>query len=303
MYQRLLARTEHVKVVLAFASFEASVAGDTGRARQLFEQGYAQLKRASGSSSSSSSSAAGGGAEAPPTGSAAALVDSDALEARQQRALLLEAWRAFEQGCLEAELRGGGDGSATQPLLRAVEARLPRMVRRRRPLWAGGATLPPNASGTVPPVSHEEYSDFLFPDDDVKPAHLKLLEAAARWKAAAASGGAGGGGGAGAGGGGATRALAQAAAADRAGSSGGAEEDENEVDLEGAADALVLSAILAGAKRGREGEEGQGEGEGQAASAGAGVPAEDANALDLDDLPLPPPPPQRPRMALPPPTQ
>ena len=289
LYRRLLERTEHVKVVLAFAAFEANVAGDGARARALFEQGYATLKRASGGSSGGSSS-----------GQAGPVLDSDAVEARQQRALLLEAWRAFESGAVEADLKAGGDASSTQPFLRAVEAKMPRMVRRRRAVWAG----PPGGAGGA--GGEEEYTDYFFPDDDVKPTHLKLLEAAARWKAGAGGGGRGGGGAA-------SRALAASEGPRESGRGEEAEADENELDLDlgggrgsGRAEAVVLSAILAGVKRGRGEEEEGGEGGGAAGAAagaeGAAGVEEDENALDLEDAAPPPSVLPRPMLSLPPPT-
>jgi hypothetical protein len=263
LYTRLLSRTQHVKVWLAFAEFEAGVAGSPSGARALYERAYAHFKAASGGE------------------------DGDAVEARQQRAALLDAWRDFEAAGVEAERRAGGDARLLLPLLRAVEARAPRAVKKFRAQTA------------------EEYADFFFPDDDAKPAHLKLLEAAARWKA--------GGGGLGAtaalaGGGGEAAGGAAAAAAASGGGWGG---DENEVDLDAAPPSMadvLAGAVQAGRKRGREGggEGGEGSGEGEEGGAAPAAPppppARDENELDLDafDAPALPPPPPPPPPPLPP---
>ncbi len=307
LYTRLLSRTQHVKVWLAFAEFENGVVGSPSAARALYERAYAHFKAASGAGD-----------------------DGDAVETRQQRAALVDAWRAFEAAGVEAAARSGGDTRLLLPLLRAVEAKQPRLVKKFRQLWAGGATAPPQAVvegvPTPAPVSSEEYADFFFPDDDAMPAHLKLLEAAARWKA--------GGGGLGA-----TAALAAAAAGgggeeqkEGSGGGGGAAaagaarggagwSDENEVNLDAEEEGgggggssssggdggvaptmadILAGAVQAGRKRGRAegtGSDGGGEGggEGDAAAAvadeGALAAARDENELELDLTDVPPPPP------------
>ncbi|KAK0533248.1 NineTeen Complex (NTC) component [Tilletia horrida] len=86
---------------------------------------------------------------------------------KEERVVLLEAWKKFER-----------EFAAEDPdALAAVEARMPRVVKRRRPM-AGGEGM-------------EEYYDMLFPDDDEgsgKPS-FKLLQIAHAWRAAAAAGG------------------------------------------------------------------------------------------------------------------
>ena len=67
---------------------------------------------------------------------------------------------------LEADIAGGGAGDATAA--RTAAAAMPRQITRRRPSAVAGPA---------------EYVDFIFPDDDEKPKYLKVLEAAAAWKA------------------------------------------------------------------------------------------------------------------------
>ena len=88
--------------------------------------------------------------------SEASLLDDD-------RVALLDAWRAFEAAAARA-----GDAPAH---LDAVEAKLPRKVKRKRP-----RADDPDAS--------EEYYAFVFPDDARKPVNLKILEMAKQWKRA-----------------------------------------------------------------------------------------------------------------------
>lgn len=170
LYQRLLSRTQHVKVWLSAAAFESTVAGDVAAARAIYSAGFASLKSANSGVATIGPAAAG-------------IDDSDAVEARAQRALLLEAWRTFEQAQVDTELAAGGDGSLSQPHLRAILSKLPHAVKKRRPLYANGTRAPPLDNSEATAVGWEEYADFVFPDDEAKPAHLRLLEAAARWKA------------------------------------------------------------------------------------------------------------------------
>ncbi|KAK0551813.1 NineTeen Complex (NTC) component [Tilletia horrida] len=85
---------------------------------------------------------------------------------KEERVVLLEAWKKFEREY------------ATPEGLAGVEARMPRVVKRRRPIaGAGGEGM-------------EEYYDMLFPDDDEgsgKPS-FKLLQIAHAWRAAGGKG-------------------------------------------------------------------------------------------------------------------
>ncbi|GAA98350.1 uncharacterized protein L969DRAFT_616538 [Mixia osmundae IAM 14324] len=157
LYERLLEKASHVKVWVSFAQFEATVgraiaaevqpeeveepteeareAIDAGliRARQVFERGYADLKR---------------------------------KELKEERVVLVEAWRTME------ETIGDAEGLAK------VDAHKHRTVKKRRKV---------DEDGTM-----EEYYDIIFADDEAQanPASFKLLQAAHAWaqkKAAAAA--------------------------------------------------------------------------------------------------------------------
>ena len=91
---------------------------------------------------------------------------------REERLLIVEAWLAFERAVVEDEVAHGGDGSANAQFLSAVQARVPsRVVRKRELTAADGSSL-----------GWEEYYDYVFPDDEVKPGALRLLELAHKWR-------------------------------------------------------------------------------------------------------------------------
>jgi len=148
LYERLLQRTQHVKVWLSFAAFEAAaLPGGEGEG------------------------VAGEGEEAPAARAAAARdvyrrADRALAEAggeKEARVMVLEAWRAAEEAAGEA-------AAAAE-----VERRMPRRVKRRRALLGEDG----QEAGT------EEYFDYVWPEEDGGDAgKLKLLEAAQRWKAA-----------------------------------------------------------------------------------------------------------------------
>lgn len=138
LYNRLLAETPHVNVWISFGQIEASLveAVDDVDAcayfREVFERGYEDLK---------------------------------AQGKKEERLLLLEAWREAE-----AELLQRCGGRLGEP--EAVEKRLPRKVRMRRMATAEDGRE----------MGWEEYYDYVFPDDQKKIGNLKILEKALLWK-------------------------------------------------------------------------------------------------------------------------
>jgi crooked neck len=80
---------------------------------------------------------------------------------KEERVLLLDAWRALEQE------KGDAANVAT------VEKMLPRRVKRKR-------MRKDNAGNDL---GWEEYFDYQFPDDqDAASSNLKILEMASKWK-------------------------------------------------------------------------------------------------------------------------
>ncbi len=231
LYERLLARTGHVKVWLSYAAFEAAplpesegVEGGEGGA----EGGAHEAAEGEGAAERAAV------ARSVYTRAERALASAPGAGANKEaRVMLLEAWRAFEAA------------AGTAASLQSVEARLPKRVKRRRALISEDGT----------PAGMEEYYDYMcapfapsllcfcyafargacvfgrsfgqsmltraradcalisptwplsFPEEGGAAPSLKILEAAYRWKqaqaaAAAAGGGAGGDAGAEEGGGG-----------------------------------------------------------------------------------------------------
>jgi crooked neck len=139
LYERLLDRTNHVKVWISYATFEASgdvadgddglgVGGGMETARSVFRKAYDVLKQ--------------GGL-------------------KEERVLLLEAWRDLEKKLPRATRQ-----------LDEVSKLMPKKVKKRRPITGDDGE----------DAGWEEYYDYHFPDDQDAPMNLKILEMARMWK-------------------------------------------------------------------------------------------------------------------------
>ncbi|XP_078038199.1 pre-mRNA splicing factor crn [Augochlora pura] len=133
LFERLLERTLHVKVWIAYAKFELAntTAEDDGvdnvvLARRIFERGNDAL-RSSGD--------------------------------KESRALLLEAWRDFEN-------EKGDDETRVK-----IMEKMPRRIKRRRRIVGEDG----NDDGW------EEVFDFIFPEDESQRPNLKFLASAKAW--------------------------------------------------------------------------------------------------------------------------
>ena len=82
-------------------------------------------------------------------------------DAKEERVMLLEAWKAFEESV-----------GSSEEVLAKVEKKLPRRVKRKRPIYTEDGT----------PAGQEEYYDYIFPEEQGAVPNLKILEAAHRWK-------------------------------------------------------------------------------------------------------------------------
>jgi crooked neck len=85
---------------------------------------------------------------------------TSAPDQKEERAMLLEEWRETEQSFGEF-----GD-------VAAVQKKMPRRVKRKRPISAEDGT----------PAGFEEYPDYIFPEETGMAPNLKILEAAYKWK-------------------------------------------------------------------------------------------------------------------------
>ena len=126
LYKRLLEHTQHVKVWVSWAKFELSVESSE-KSREVFESALLVLKD---------------------------------VKDNTQRAMLLDAWKAFE-----AEHGGSLQQEHVQKLL-------PKRVKKRRKVY--------NADGSD--AGWEEHWDYVFPDDGVNAPNIKLLQMAKKWK-------------------------------------------------------------------------------------------------------------------------
>lgn len=157
LYERLLDKTDHVKVWISYAHFEINVPdegeeeGDEEqddkpvsedakqRARKVFERAYKSMKQKELKEEAS-----------------IFIRDTEKPLTNHQRVALLTAWKSFENT----------HGSAED--IESVEKQMPRKVKKRRKLDDD---------------SFEEYMDYLFPDDGESAAkNLKFLQMAHQWK-------------------------------------------------------------------------------------------------------------------------
>jgi len=97
LYEKLLARTQHVKVWLSYAQFEANgvssgEANSVTRAREVYRKAYGEMKANSA--------------------------------ANEARVMVLEAWKEFEEA-------NGSDSD-----VKAVEEMMPKQIRKRRKIQA-----------------------------------------------------------------------------------------------------------------------------------------------------------------------
>lgn len=83
-----------------------------------------------------------------------------APEQKEERAMLLEEWK-------ETERNFGEFGDVA-----AVQKKLPRKVKRKRPVTSEDGTA----------AGFEEYTDFIFPEETGMAPNLKILDAAYKWK-------------------------------------------------------------------------------------------------------------------------
>lgn len=157
LYERLLEKTDHVKVWISLAHFEINVPepstdSSNNEAENLEEDEDSPITEAAISRARAVFDRANTRLRSSP---------SQDLQNKESRLALLTAWKSFE----------ATHGTAQE--LEAVEAQMPRKVKRRRKVEAddGGED------------SFEEYVDWIFPADDEGAKRMGgLLARAARWK-------------------------------------------------------------------------------------------------------------------------
>jgi crooked neck len=153
LYEKLLDRTDHIKVWISYAEFEVSIPEEeepeeeeaehvvsdaaVSRGRAVFDRAYRRMKEKDLKEEVSSLSS----------------VDR---VSNLQRVVLLESWKQYESTY----------GNETQ--VQKVEDMMPKVVKKRKMLDDG---------------SYEEYFDYLFKDDDEgNQKMMNLLKKAQEWK-------------------------------------------------------------------------------------------------------------------------
>uniref|UniRef100_G1RFP5 Crooked neck pre-mRNA splicing factor 1 n=1 Tax=Nomascus leucogenys TaxID=61853 RepID=G1RFP5_NOMLE len=129
LYRRLLQRTQHVKVWISFAQFELSSGkeGSLTKCRQIYEEANKTMRN---------------------------------CEEKEERLMLLESWRSFEEEF----------GTASDK--ERVDKLMPEKVKKRRKVQTDDGS----------DAGWEEYFDYIFPEDAANQPNLKLLAMAKLWK-------------------------------------------------------------------------------------------------------------------------
>ncbi|NWT98793.1 CRNL1 protein, partial [Urocynchramus pylzowi] len=129
LYRRLLQRTQHVKVWISLAQFELSAGQEERlpRCRQIYEEANKAMR---------------------------------SCEEKEERVMLLESWRSFE------------DEFGTDATKERIDKLMPEKIKKRRKLQAEDGS----------DAGWEEYYDYIFPGDAANQPNLKLLAMAKLWK-------------------------------------------------------------------------------------------------------------------------
>ena len=171
LYERLLDRTQHVKVWMSYAQFEAAPMSAAARGDDDDEDDEEEDEEAAARRAAAAEAAVADDpdeAEDVRASKARAVYERALLslkemqpDAKEERVMLLEAWKAFEESV-----------GSSEEVLAKVEKKLPRRVKRKRPIYTEDGT----------PAGQEEYYDYIFPEEQGAVPNLKILEAAHRWK-------------------------------------------------------------------------------------------------------------------------
>ena len=132
LFEKLLARTEHVKVWISYAQFESGLITEPNfkeNTRAVYKKAYNKLKDAGNN---------------------------------EARLMIVDAWKEYEEA--------NGDEKS----LEEVEKLVPKQIRKRKKIQTEDGV----------DAGWEEYTDYIFPDDEVAQPSLKLLAMAKKWKQA-----------------------------------------------------------------------------------------------------------------------
>jgi crooked neck len=171
LYERLLEKTEHVKVWMSFAKFENKIVlpppeddeewdedEETEAERRKREE--AHVKKTPTESKKAREQNARRVFER-----ALEALKTNQPDAKEERVMLLEAWKVFEENA-------SGASNEKKELIDAVDKKMPKRVKRKRPMYTEDGE----------DAGMEEYYDYVFPEEAGAKPNLKLLEAAYAWK-------------------------------------------------------------------------------------------------------------------------
>jgi crooked neck len=171
LYERLLEKTEHVKVWMSFAKFENKIVlpppeddeewdedEETEAERRKREEAY--VKKTPTESKEVREQNARKVFER-----ALEALKTNQPDAKEERVMLLEAWKVFEENA-------SGASNEKKELIDAVDKKMPKRVKRKRPMYTEDGE----------DAGMEEYYDYVFPEEAGAKPNLKLLEAAYAWK-------------------------------------------------------------------------------------------------------------------------
>ena len=171
LYERLLEKTEHVKVWMSYAKFESKVVlpppeddeewdedEETEEERRIREKAY--VEKTPMESREVREQNARNVFER-----ALEALKTNQPDAKEERMMLLEAWKVFEEN-------GSGAADEKKELVDAVDKKMPKRVKRKRPMYTDDGE----------DAGMEEYYDYVFPEEAGAKPNLKLLEAAYAWK-------------------------------------------------------------------------------------------------------------------------
>lgn len=153
LYERLLERTQHVKVWISYAKFELTTPN-----LKLFENdanGYDKIENIEAKEKELRIELARRVYER-----ANDFLRQQVSEDKESRVLLLEAWREFEEEY--------GDKESIEK----IRLRMPRHVKKRQKIISDDGVE----------EGWEEIFDYIFPEDEMSRPNLKLLAAAKMWK-------------------------------------------------------------------------------------------------------------------------
>eukprot|EP00892_Ulva_mutabilis_P002068 jgi/Ulvmu1/11862/UM081_0020.1 len=181
LYERLLERTQHVKVWISYAYFEATPT-EVLVAEGELEEGETEADHAARVAQLRAAVPEETWAEHEEAAREVYVrafnrMRENEPDAKAEAALLLEEWLRFEKG-------SRGDAAQQAARVEAVEKKLPKTVKKKRRIEA------PEGMD----MGMEEYLDYVFPEEDQAAPLAKLLAAAERWKQQKSAGGDGGGG-------------------------------------------------------------------------------------------------------------